>query len=128
MQSAVMAILKAKTDKDCEFSTYIKSLKSRPNVIKYLAGPVFAANKFPVNQAQCDHLQGWSCFSHEVFGFPPNICCNHLTCTHHFLLFRMAPDFLFDQVLQRLDIIMCIISRDSMPARSTMCSTSRLPV
>ena len=38
-QKAVMSVLKAPTDKDCEFSTYIKKLKKRPNVVVYLNGP-----------------------------------------------------------------------------------------
>ena len=29
----------------------------------------------------------WACFSRMVFGFPPNICGNHLTGTYSFLLF-----------------------------------------
>ena len=52
MQRAVMSVLKAKTEKDCEFSTYIKMLKKRPNVVVYLDGLSFAENKLPVDQAQ----------------------------------------------------------------------------
>ena len=74
MQSAVMALLKTETGKACEFSTYMNMLKSRPEVVKYLAGPRFKENKLPVDQAQCDQLPGWAYFSHEVLGFPPDIC------------------------------------------------------
>ena len=85
MQTAVMAVLKANTEKDCKSSTYIKSLKTRPNVVAYLDGQRFAANKLPVDLAQCGQLPGFSCFSREVFGFPPNICGNHLTGNFPFL-------------------------------------------
>ena len=74
MQSAVMALLKVDTRKDCDFSKYMIMLKSRRCVKDYLAGELFKANKLQVDQAQCDQLPGFSCFSHEVFGFPPNIC------------------------------------------------------
>ena len=49
VQSAVMSVLKAKTDKDCKFSTYIKTLKKRQNLVIYLNGPKFAANKLLVD-------------------------------------------------------------------------------
>ena len=79
MQSAVIALLKMDTRKECDLSKYMIMLKSRPNVQDYLAGDLFKAKKLHVDQAQCDQLPGFSCFSHEVFGFPPNICGNHIT-------------------------------------------------
>ena len=44
MQSAFMALLKAETRKACEFSTYMEMIKSRPELVKYLAGPRFKEN------------------------------------------------------------------------------------
>ena len=72
------------------FSSYIKSLKSRPNVVVYLDGPRFAENKLPVDEAWCDQLPGCAGFSREVFGFPPNICGNHLSGNCPFLLFQSS--------------------------------------
>ena len=74
MQQAVMAVLKAKTVKDCEFSPCVRALKCRDHVATYLESEEFAANQLPIDQAQCDQLPGWACFSRDVFGFPPNIC------------------------------------------------------
>ena len=93
MQQAVMAVLKAKTVKDCEFSTCVRDLKCRDHVVTYLESAEFAANQLPIDQAQCDQLPGWACFSRDVFGFPPNICRNHLTGMPTFVLF---PNQAFD--------------------------------
>ena len=113
MESAVMALLKAQTRKACEFFTYMKMLKTRPHVISYLAGEVFAANKHPVDQAQCDQLPGWSCFSHEVFGFPPNICGNHITGKYRFVILLFSGiDCLDQQALPRPGITMSNISKE----------------
>jgi hypothetical protein len=79
LQKAVMALLKANTYKDCEFSSCLKLLLGRPAVQRYLRSDEFSANKLPVDQAQCDQLGGWACFSREVFGRDPNVCSNHLT-------------------------------------------------
>ena len=126
MQSAVMTLLKTETRKACEFSTYMKMLKSRPELVKYLAGPRFKENKLPVDQAQCDQLPGWACFSHEVFGFPPNICSKHLTGKYRFLIFSYPWfDILFEQALPRPGITMSNISMEYKPSRSTMSFTSR---
>ena len=113
MQSAVMTLFKTETRKACEFSTYMKMPKSRPEVVKYLAGEVFLANKLPVDQAQCNQLPGWSCFSHEVFGFPPNICGNHITGKYRFAIFLLSGiDFLGVQALPRPGITMSNISKE----------------
>ncbi len=71
MKQALMAVLKASTVKDCEFSTCIKQLKNRVHVVYYLTRDEFKANKLPINQAQCngDKLQGWALFTSEVFNF-----------------------------------------------------------
>jgi hypothetical protein len=87
MQQAVMAVIKAKTIKDCEFSTCVRALKCRDHVAIYLESEEFAANQLLIDQAQCDHLPGWTCFSRDVFGFPPNIWGNHVTGMHTFGLF-----------------------------------------
>ena len=113
MQSAVMALLKAETRKACEFSTYMKMPKSRPELVKYLAGPRFKENKLPVDQAQCDQLPGWACFSHEVFGFPPNICGNHITGKYRFVILLFSGiDCLDRQALPRPVITMSNISKE----------------
>jgi hypothetical protein len=101
-------------------------LKSRPNVEDYLDGDLFKANKLHVDQAQCDQLPGFSCFSIEVFGFPPNICGNHITgnyrvANHLFLMF----DVVGAQVLPRPAITMSNISKACKPAKSMTCFTSR---
>ena len=104
----------------------MKMLTSRPEVAKYLAGPRFKENKLPVDQAQCDQLPGWACVSHEVFGFPPNICGNHITGKYRFVIFLFSGiDFLDDQALPRPGITMSKISREYMPARSMTTFTSR---
>jgi hypothetical protein len=82
MQKAVLSLIKASTDKDCEFSTCLKLLLSRPHVQQYLDGEDFIANKLLIDQAQCDQLAGWACFSCEVFDKDPNVCVNHLTGMH----------------------------------------------
>ena len=69
MQSAVMTLLKTETRKACKFSTYMKMLKSRPEVVKYLAGPKFKENKLPVEQAQCDQLPEWHAFHTRCLDF-----------------------------------------------------------
>ena len=121
-----MAVLNAQTRKACEFFTYMQMLKSRPLVVEYLAGANFAANKLPNDQAQCDQLPGWSCFSHEVFGFPPNICSNHLTGKYRFLIFSYPWfDILFEQALPRPGITMSNILMEWKPARSTMTFSGR---
>ena len=113
MQSAVMTLLKTDTRKACEFSTYMKMLKSRPQVVIYLAGDKFKANKLPVDQAQCDQLPGWSCFSHEVFRFPPNICGNHITGKYRFVILLFSGiDCLDQQALPRPVITMSNISKE----------------
>jgi hypothetical protein len=88
MQKAVMALLKANTEKDCEFTSCLKLLLGRPAVQQYLHSDEFSANKLPVDQAQCDQLAGWACFSREVFDRDPNVCSNHLTGMHRL---RPAP-------------------------------------
>ncbi len=95
MQRAVMAVLKAQTDKDCEFSTCVCALKRKDHVANYqsyLESDEFEARKLPINQAQleCEQLPGCACFSGDVLGFrkfPPNICGNHLTGMHCFGFF-----------------------------------------
>ncbi len=85
MQKAVLSLLKANTEKDCEFSSCLKFLLGRPHVQQYLDSEDFIANKFPIapiDQAQCDQLAGWACFSREVFGRDPNVCGKHLTGVH----------------------------------------------
>ena len=69
MQSAVMALLKAETRKTCEFSTYMKMLKSRPEVVKYLAGEKFKENKLPVDQTQCDSFLDGHAFHTRCLDF-----------------------------------------------------------
>jgi len=88
MQKAVMSLLKANTEKDCEFTSCLKLLLGRPHVQQYLDSDEFRANKLPIDQAQCDQLAGWACFSREVFGRDPNVCSNHLTGMHRL---RPAP-------------------------------------
>ena len=88
MQKAVMSLLKANTEKDCEFTSCLKHLLGRPHVQQYLDSDEFRANKLPIDQAQCDQLAGWACFSREVFGRDPNVCGNHLTGMHRL---RPAP-------------------------------------
>ncbi len=83
MQQAVMA----KTVKDCEFSPCVRALKCSDHVATYLEREEFAANHLPIDQAQCDLLSGWACFSSDAFSFAPNICCNHLTGMDTFGLF-----------------------------------------
>ena len=91
----------------------MKMLKSRPEVVKCIAGSKFQENKLPVDQAQCDQLPGWACFSHEVFGFPPNICGNHITSKYRFVIFLLSGiDFLDHQALPRPGITMSYILRE----------------
>ncbi len=80
LQKAVLSLIKANTDKECVFSTCLKHLLSRPQ--QYLDSGDFLANKFPIDQAQCDQLAGWACFSCEILGMDPNVCGNHLTGMH----------------------------------------------
>ncbi len=88
MQKAVLSLIKANSDKDCEISTCLKLLLSRSHVQQYLNSEDFIANKLQIDQAQCDQLAGWACFSREVFDKDPNVCCNHLTGVHRI---RPAP-------------------------------------
>ncbi len=118
MQQAVMAVLKAKTVKDCEFSTCVRALKCSDHVATYVESEEFATNQLPIDQAQCDQLPGWACFSRGVFGFPPNICCNHLTGMPTLDLFPIPEsDIVFAQALQRPIIIMSITLTDRMLAK-----------
>jgi hypothetical protein len=68
MQKAVLFLIKANTDNECELSTCLKLLGSRPS-------KVFLANKLLIDQAQCDQLAGWARFSQAVFEKDPNVCC-----------------------------------------------------
>jgi hypothetical protein len=88
MQKAVMSLLKANTEKDCEFTSCLQLLLCRPHVQHYLDSDEVRANKLLIDQAQCDQLAGWACFSREVLGRDPNVCCNHLTGMHRL---RHAP-------------------------------------
>ena len=89
------------------------NLKSRPEVEKYLAGSKFKENKLPVDKAQCDQLPGWAYFSHEVFGFPPNICGNHITGKYRFVILLFSGiDCLDQQALPRPVITMSNISKE----------------
>ena len=128
MQSAVMALSKAETGKACEFSTYMKMLKSRPEVVKYLAGPRFKENKLPVDQAQCDQLPGFSSFSHEVFRFPPNICGNHITGKYRVANYLFSSFDVFGaqfKLLPRPGITMSTILMECKPANCMTSFTSR---
>jgi hypothetical protein len=114
MQQAVMAVrpvLKAKTDKDCEFSTCIYALKHSDHAATYLENDEFEANKLPINQAQCNQLPCWTCFSRDVFGFPPNICGNHLTGMPALVSFCLRSDIKFAQASQPPITIMFITSK-----------------
>jgi hypothetical protein len=73
MQKAVLSLIKANTDKDCEFSTCLKLLIGRQHLRQYLNGEDFIAKKLPIDQAQCDQLAGWACFGREVFDKDPNV-------------------------------------------------------
>ncbi len=88
MQKAVLSLIKANKDKDCEFSSCLKVLLGLQHVQQYLDSEDFIANKLPIDQAQCDQLAGWECFSREVFSKDPNVCGNHLTGVH---CIRPAP-------------------------------------
>ncbi len=83
-QEAVIALLKANTDKDCEFFTCLKHLLSQPRVVnlKYIVGEDYLANKLPTDQAHCELLSGWESFSREAFGKIRNLRCKHLTGNH----------------------------------------------
>ncbi len=59
MQKAVLSLIKATMDKDCEFLTCLKLLLSRLHVQQYLDCEDFLANKLPIDHAQCDPLAGW---------------------------------------------------------------------
>jgi hypothetical protein len=56
MQKAILSLIKANTDKDCEFSSGLKLLLSSPHVQQYLDGEEFFANKLPIDQARCNQL------------------------------------------------------------------------
>ncbi len=58
MQKAVLSLIKANTDQDCEFSTCLKLLLDRPHVWQYLDSEDFIANKLSIDQTQCDQLAG----------------------------------------------------------------------
>jgi hypothetical protein len=92
----------------------------------YLAGDLFKANKLPVDQAQCDQLPGFSSFSHEVFGFPPNICGNHITGKYRVANYLFSSFDVFGaQVLPRPGITMSNISMECKPANCMTSFTSR---
>ncbi len=62
-----MAVLKASTDKDCEFSTCVSALKRCDHVTTYLESDEFEANKLPINQVQCAGVAAANC--HHVHHF-----------------------------------------------------------
>jgi hypothetical protein len=91
----VISLLKAKTSKDCQFTTCLKELLACPNVHKYFKGALYCDGKLDIQKAQCDQLAGWASFTHKVFGMDPNTCSRHLTVTYHFFSRGMFSDLLF---------------------------------
>ena len=90
MKRAVLALLAARVDTDCEFTTCLKHLLAQPNVPKYMKGNDYKAGKRPIDQAQCDHQSCCSSSSLTVLEKEPkimllvNIISNHITGKHYF--------------------------------------------
>ena len=69
MQRAVMALLKAETEKACEFSQYMKMLTNRPNVVVYLNGSCFAGKTFQTIRRNVTSFRDGLAFHTRCSGF-----------------------------------------------------------
>ena len=118
IQSAVVSLLKANTEKDCESSPHLLSRCSKTDQmlsctwkVRLLRKTSFWSIRLKVTSFQADLASRTRCLAfHQI----------------PFFYFRTWSDFFLEQVLPPPGITMCIMSKESMPASSTIRFTSRL--
>lgn len=59
---------------DCQTNRCVAQLMAMPHVQHYMQKPQLEENKMEVLVALSDGSKGWTSFSHEEFGFEPNMC------------------------------------------------------
>ncbi len=122
-----MAVLRANTDKDCEFSTCVCTLKSCDHVATYLESKEFTANKLP--RPNATNFPDGHASPATSLTFPTAFAVITLPVCTASVYFRRMSDMLFAQALQPPIIIISIILTVLKRATSTdrtekYCSTN----